>query len=514
MWTVDGYTLLHSGRTLPDETVPQVRNEGVSILLDRYATMAWKNAGETWEAVSSHVVTARLKVIGRGQRRPGGSRETSSTYMSVVSAYAPTAKAPLGVKAKFFDDLQDALDRVPAGDILVVLGGFNARVGKREGDSDVWREVRGKHGVGSCNEAGARLLEFCGVNDLTIMNTWFEKPQVHLATWKHPATKQAHMIDFVLMRKGQRRLCRDVRVCRSACCWSDHHLVRGKVQLPIPRKKKVDARVPLAVHSLSSKDCREEFQQTLCQLLLQHPHCVDDQPEDNWERLKKCIVEAAEDCLGRARKRQPDWFLDATDTLMPLVATKRRAHCKFLHDHNTSSKKEFRRHQRIIKKLWMKQREAELARNNGKQRWTSIRKLQMAHVGRRPTQSAKLYKRDGGVTSGPEEVKATWHQHFTNVLNIPSEYCQEVLDNMPSLPPVMELDHHPTSEELVAAMSKLKRGKAGPWKDGDPTRTAATWWCRATGQDAVVNERCMEEGEGSQRLARCRNSPHTQEGRS
>ena len=164
MWTVDGYTLLHSGRTLPDETDPQVRNEGVGILLNRHATMAWKNAGETWEAVSSRVVTARLKVVGRGR----------------------------------------------------------------------------------------------AVNDLTILNTWFEKPQVHLATWKHPATKQAHMTDFVLTRKGQRRLCRDVRVCGSGCCWSDYHLVRGKVQLQIPRKKKVNTHVPLAVHSLSSKDCREE----------------------------------------------------------------------------------------------------------------------------------------------------------------------------------------------------------------------------------------------------------------
>ena len=109
--------------------------------------------------------------------------------MSIVSAYAPTAKAPLGTKVNLFDDLQDTLDRVPAGDILVALGDFNAHVGKREGDSDVWIEVRGKHGVESYNEAGVRLLEFCAVNDLTIMNTWFEKPQVHLATWKHPATK-------------------------------------------------------------------------------------------------------------------------------------------------------------------------------------------------------------------------------------------------------------------------------------------------------------------------------------
>ena len=202
-------------------------------------------------------------------------------------------------------------------------------------------------------------------------------------------SRARHMIDYVLMRKGQRRLCQDVKVCRSACCWSDHHLVRGKVQLQISMKKKGDTRVPLAVHSLSSKDCREEFQQTLCQLLLQHPHCVDDQPEDNWGRLKRCIVETDEDCLGWARKRQPDWFLDVIDTLKPLVAANRRAQCKFLHDHTNSSKKEFRQHQRIVKKAvdeakeaWISRvtREAETARKNGKQRWTSIRKLQMAHA--------------------------------------------------------------------------------------------------------------------------------------
>ena len=84
-WTVDGYTLLHSGRTLSDEGDPQVRNKGVGILLDRHARVAWKNAGESWEAVSSRVVTARLKVVRRGQRRLGGLRESSSTHMTVVA---------------------------------------------------------------------------------------------------------------------------------------------------------------------------------------------------------------------------------------------------------------------------------------------------------------------------------------------------------------------------------------------------------------------------------------------
>ena len=101
VWTADGYTLLHSGRPLPEENDPQVRNESVGILLNQDATRAWKDAGESWEAISSRLVMARLKVARAGQRRPGCARETSNTYVSVVSAYAPTAKAPSGVKAKF-----------------------------------------------------------------------------------------------------------------------------------------------------------------------------------------------------------------------------------------------------------------------------------------------------------------------------------------------------------------------------------------------------------------------------
>ena len=414
---------------------------------------------------------ARLKVARSGQRRPGGSRMTSSIYMSVVSAYAPTAEAPPGVKAKFFEELQDALDHVPAGNTLVVLGDFNARVGRKEGANDVWRTVQGKHGIGTCNEPGEQFLEFCALNDFTIMNTWFEKPQVHLVTWKHPATKQPHMIDFVQMRSGQQQLCQDVRVCRSACCWMDHYMVRGKIQLKLPQvKRKSVTHAPLAVHTLCSEKCREEFQQSLSQCLLQHPHCEGGLPEDNWEQLKQCIMETAEECVGRARKKQPDWFQDAVDTLMPLVAAKRRAHNRFLQTPTTAAKKEFRRRQGALKKAvdeakeeWISRvmREAECARRDGKRRWASIRKLQMAYAGWQPARPTRLCKSNGGMTREPEEVKKTWHEHFSHVLNIPSQYHQAVLDEMISLPPALVLDHPPTLEELIAALSRLKRGKAG-----------------------------------------------------
>ena len=42
-----------------------------------------------------------------------------------------------------------------------------------------------------------------------------------------------------------------------------------------------------------------------------------------------------------------------------------------------------------------------------------------------------------------------------------SVYRDEVIEEMPEMPPCMELDGPPTEEELESALSKLKRRKAG-----------------------------------------------------
>ena len=108
----EGFTFFHSGRPLPVSGADAVRNEGVvGILLDPQATAAWRNAGEVWEAVSSRIVTARLKWVSKGQQRHGVSREIPSIALSVVC-----------VKAQFCSDWQHTLGRIPQSDILVVLG--------------------------------------------------------------------------------------------------------------------------------------------------------------------------------------------------------------------------------------------------------------------------------------------------------------------------------------------------------------------------------------------------------
>ena len=108
---------------------------------------------------------------------------------------------------------------------------------------------------------------------------------------------------------------------------------------------------------------------------------------------------------------------------------------------------------------WRVIRDAE-HNQDGKLRWDCIKKLQAAFHGRQPTHSVRLRKQDGNLTTGPDELKQLWYKHFSKVLNVTSECRQQLIDEMPSWETKDCLDDPPTSDELVAAMEKMKRGKA------------------------------------------------------
>ena len=128
IYSTEGYTILSSGRPLPKDGEHMHRGEGVGIALGKRATEAWVAGGQVWEPVSSRVMSARLLVGGEGCK---------AQYVQFISVYAPTFAAKQAVKEHFFAHLQGVLDRTATNDILVIVGGFNARVGSRTGDIDL-----------------------------------------------------------------------------------------------------------------------------------------------------------------------------------------------------------------------------------------------------------------------------------------------------------------------------------------------------------------------------------------
>ena len=122
--------------------------------------------------MSPRVVSARLKI-----RNNLPNRRKTPTFVTVVSVYAPTFRATSDEKEAFYSDLQSTLNEVDERDLLLLVGDFNARVGSAANSSseETWNGVRGIRGVGRTNGAGADLLTFCALNELTIVNTCFTK---------------------------------------------------------------------------------------------------------------------------------------------------------------------------------------------------------------------------------------------------------------------------------------------------------------------------------------------------
>ena len=44
--------------------------------------------------------------------------------------------------------------------------------------------------------------------------------------------------------------------------------------------------------------------------------------KEQWKVLKECIMTSAEVAVGDAKKKEFDWFIDATDKLMPQLDDK------------------------------------------------------------------------------------------------------------------------------------------------------------------------------------------------
>ena len=106
----------------------------------------------------------------------------------------PTLQVETGVNEAFYHDLYNILQQVDSTDKLLILGDFNARVGR---DFELWKSVSGRHGIGNCND-NRPLLLFCSEHHLVITNTLFQQKDMFKATWRHPRSKHWHLLDYVL----------------------------------------------------------------------------------------------------------------------------------------------------------------------------------------------------------------------------------------------------------------------------------------------------------------------------
>lgn len=109
---------------------------------------------------------------------------TSQQHAFIISAYASTLDASDETKVTFYQRLEDILAAVPAYDKIILLGDFNARVGR---DYQLWDGVISRNRVRKCNDNGTLLLIKCTEHRLVITNTVFSRERVSRSLGNIPA---------------------------------------------------------------------------------------------------------------------------------------------------------------------------------------------------------------------------------------------------------------------------------------------------------------------------------------
>ena len=111
-------------------------------------TFFWKGLPKTDRRIHGVGFAIRTKLLRNLNELPTGISErlmvmrlelAHNQYMSVISAYLPTLDADVDVKEPFYAARDELLTDIPTADNLVLLGDFNARVGR---DKHLWPPIR------------------------------------------------------------------------------------------------------------------------------------------------------------------------------------------------------------------------------------------------------------------------------------------------------------------------------------------------------------------------------------
>ena len=74
----------------------------------------------------------------------------NNTFVNIIAVYAPTLNSSDNLKDTFYETLVATLSKIPKRERIILLGDFNARVGRGQ-DSELWPGIIGKHGTDSIN---------------------------------------------------------------------------------------------------------------------------------------------------------------------------------------------------------------------------------------------------------------------------------------------------------------------------------------------------------------------------
>ncbi|XP_071712400.1 uncharacterized protein [Rutidosis leptorrhynchoides] len=243
------------------------------------------------------------------------------TY-TVISAYAPHAGLGEAEKRHFWESLDEVVRMYPQEHRLLIGGDLNGHIGT---DVEGYARAHGGFGFGIRNEEGISILEFAVAHDLVVANSFFKKTDAQLATFQSGG--HSTQIDYLLLRKGALRTCRDCKVLTDLTCSSQHRLLVMDLALQRRVTESVRPIHPKIMWKKLNGEKAETFKTSVVERIGASVEMApNDDADQMWICLASTIREVAKEALGvvvgtsRVHKtdRESWWFSDEVQSKVAL----------------------------------------------------------------------------------------------------------------------------------------------------------------------------------------------------
>ncbi|GFS27514.1 RNA-directed DNA polymerase from mobile element jockey-like, partial [Elysia marginata] len=219
----------------------------------------------------------------------------------------------------FYGDVSKTLKQTKSSDVVIVMGDFNAKVG-----NTVMSKSIGRYGLGTSNERGEHMIQFCEQHDMSVINTHFKQPKRRLYTWKSPGDVTRNQIDYLAINSRFKNAVSKCKTYPGADIGSDHApvIMKINIKLKIPRRKPTKA-AKYDVSQLKNEELQKKYAVEVknrfqCLMLENRTHEANEENVNNiWDSLKIAITETNESMLPKAkRERKQAWMKEEILELM------------------------------------------------------------------------------------------------------------------------------------------------------------------------------------------------------
>ena len=414
---------------------------------------------QKWEAHSERILVVELKV-------------KKDDLISIVTVYGPNEDENKKQKDKFWEELTLVVENCKGK--TFITGDLNGRTGTRDNTTP---DVIGKFGEQTRNNNGARIIDFCVLNNYIITNTFYQHKEIHKFTRVEVSRNEKSIIDYILVERENRRNVIDVKVRRSAEINSDHYLLVAKVknELITRQTEKHQTRKEnetINVYKLKDKEKAEEYVKEIeSKIDINRVNLESESLEKVWKTFKEILINTARTICGTRKtsknKKETPWW---NDKIKEQIKLKKESWKRYL---NSGLQEDYNLYkvQRIVvknivleakQKAWKQFGEEMERRSKEKQKlfYGVLKSLEK----NKTKQSTAIKSEKGEILTDEAQIMERWKEYFQNLLGVKcdSEKSSEQQHNEEKIADgEIETQKDDISEdELNIAIKNTKIGKA------------------------------------------------------